>query len=99
MPKAALYARYSSDLQNPRSIEDQWRVCRELAAREGWEIVADYHDGAVSGASIRGRAGMERLLADARARLGCSFARPSCQIRASSSAGARDNDRLPGLGS
>lgn len=70
MPKAvALYARYSSDLQNPRSIDDQWRICRELAAREGWEIVAHYHDEAVSGASIRGRAGMERLLADARAGL------------------------------
>ena len=54
MPTAALYARYSSDLQNPRSIDDQWLVCRELAAREGWEIVACYHDDAVSGASIRG---------------------------------------------
>ena len=69
MPTADLYARYSSDLQNPRSIEDQWRVCRELAARQGWVIVARYHDEAVSGASIRGRAEMERLLVDARAGL------------------------------
>lgn len=67
MPKAALYARYSSDLQSPHSIDDQWLVCRELAAREGWEIVAHYHDDAVSGASMRGRAGMVQLLADARA--------------------------------
>ncbi|WP_197705135.1 recombinase family protein [Sphingobium cloacae] len=69
MPTAALYARYSSDLQNPRSIDDQWLVCRELAAQEGWEIVACYHDEAVSGASIRGRAGLGQLLADARAGL------------------------------
>jgi len=69
MLRAALYARYSSDLQNPQSIDDQLRVCRQLAAREGWKVVAHYHDEAVSGASIRGRAGMGRLLADARAGL------------------------------
>nr|WP_271181346.1 recombinase family protein [Novosphingobium resinovorum] len=44
MLKAALYARYSSDLQNVHSIDDQLLVCRELAARERWEIVAYYHD-------------------------------------------------------
>jgi site-specific DNA recombinase len=69
MPTVALYARYSSDLQNPQSIDDQLLVCRQLAAREGWDIVACHHDGAVSGASIRGRAGTSRLLADARAGL------------------------------
>jgi len=67
MPTAALYARYSSDLQNPRSIDGQWLVCRELASSEGWDIVACYHDDAVSGASIRGRVGLGQLLADARA--------------------------------
>lgn len=69
MLRAALYARYSSDLQNPQSIDDQLRVCRQLAAREGWEVIAHYHDEAVSGASIQGRGGMGRLLADARAGL------------------------------
>lgn len=67
MPKAAIYARYSSDLQNPQSIDDQFRLCRNLAEREGWEIVAAYQDEAASGASIRGREGIARLLNDARA--------------------------------
>jgi len=33
--RVALYARYSSDLQRDASIEDQLRVCREYAARQG----------------------------------------------------------------
>ncbi|MGV6876530.1 recombinase family protein, partial [Pseudochelatococcus sp. B33] len=67
MPKAAIYARYSSDLQNLQSIDDQFRLCRNLAERERWDIIAAYQDEAASGASIRGRAGMFRLLDDARA--------------------------------
>lgn len=67
MPKAALYARYSSDLQSPESIDDQFRICRELAARRSWEVTEIYDDEAISGASIHGRAGMLRLLGDARA--------------------------------
>ena len=31
MTRAALYARYSSDLQSAASIDDQFRVCREHA--------------------------------------------------------------------
>ena len=42
----ALYARYSSDQQRAASIEDQFRVCRERAAREGWKIVGAYKDSA-----------------------------------------------------
>ncbi|MGV6876536.1 recombinase family protein [Pseudochelatococcus sp. B33] len=67
MPKAAIYARYSSDLQTPQSIDDQFRLCRILAEREGWDIVAAYQDEAASGASIRGREGIARLLNEARA--------------------------------
>ncbi len=37
--RAALYARYSSDQQRAASIEDQFRVCRERAEREGWNVV------------------------------------------------------------
>ena len=33
--RCALYARYSSDQQRAASIEDQFRVCRERAEREG----------------------------------------------------------------
>jgi len=41
MSAAAIYARYSSDLQREASIEDQIRICRERAAREGWPIYKD----------------------------------------------------------
>jgi DNA invertase Pin-like site-specific DNA recombinase len=42
MTTVALYARYSSDNQIVASIEDQFRICREHAAREGWKIVGTY---------------------------------------------------------
>ncbi len=52
MTRAALYARYSSDNQREASIEDQLRLCREHAEREGWQIVENYTDAAISGASM-----------------------------------------------
>jgi len=47
--KAALYARFSTDLQRAASIEDQFRNCRKRAAVEGWTIVATFADAAMSG--------------------------------------------------
>jgi site-specific DNA recombinase len=35
---AAVYARYSTDLQNDQSVEDQITYCRELAKRHGFTI-------------------------------------------------------------
>nr|WP_276046665.1 MULTISPECIES: recombinase family protein [unclassified Sphingomonas] len=46
-----IYARYSSQLQNPRSIEDQIAACRARAEREGWQIEGIFHDQAISGAA------------------------------------------------
>lgn len=46
-----IYARYSSTLQNPRSVEDQLAACRARADREGWTIAGEYHDRAISGAA------------------------------------------------
>ncbi|WP_090757226.1 recombinase family protein [Paracoccus chinensis] len=63
--RAAIYARYSSDLQSISSIEDQVRLCRERARHEGWQIVATYEDAAISGASFM-RPGIMRLQQDAR---------------------------------
>jgi site-specific DNA recombinase len=63
--RAVIYARYSSDLQSPSSIEDQVRVCRERVDREGWTYLNAYCDRAVSGAS-RLRASYQTLLEDAR---------------------------------
>src|SRR5487761_1137612 len=65
MTKVALYARYSSDNQSVASIEDQFRICREQAAREKWKVVGTYHDAAISGASVILRPGIQSLLQDA----------------------------------
>jgi site-specific DNA recombinase len=65
MPKVALYARYSTDNQSVVSIEDQFRICREHAGRERWQVVDTYHDAAISGASVILRPGVQSLLQDA----------------------------------
>ena len=65
--RAVIYARYSSDLQSASSIEDQIRLCRERAARAGWQITGSYEDAATSGASLM-RPGIQRLQQDARER-------------------------------
>ena len=41
MMRAAIYARFSTQMQREASIEDQVRLCRERAEREGWTVVAD----------------------------------------------------------
>src|SRR5688500_1387414 len=67
MLRTAAYARFSSDQQRTTSIEDQLRVCREHAQREGWTWQADqvYRDIGISAASIEGRHGLLALLAAA----------------------------------
>src|SRR5688572_18997291 len=64
MDRVAIYARYSSDLQNERSIDDQLRLCVERAAREGWAIYQCYTDYAISGTSME-RSGLQDMLRDA----------------------------------
>lgn len=68
MKRAALYARYSSDLQRAASIADQFAVLRERAARDGFTVAAEFADAAISGGSLAGRPGLADLLA--RAKLG-----------------------------
>jgi site-specific DNA recombinase len=68
MTRIALYARYSSDNQRDASIEDQFRICKERAARESWTVVATYKDAGISGASIILRPGIQALLRDAQSR-------------------------------
>jgi len=65
--RCAVYARYSSDLQHDRSIDDQIDLCRTKAP-EGWSVLNNhiYFDKAKSGASTLGRTGLENLLAAAR---------------------------------
>lgn len=64
--RAAIYARYSTDLQNERSVDDQIALCRDYAARNDLSIAGAYSDSARSGASILGRDGLIALLAQAR---------------------------------
>jgi site-specific DNA recombinase len=63
MKRVAIYARYSTDLQSARSIDDQFRACRDRCDREGWTIHQCYADHAVSGA-IMMRPGLQKMLHD-----------------------------------
>lgn len=64
--RAAIYARFSTDLQNPRSIDDQFAYCREYAARENMQVVATFSDYARSGASMIDRDGLLDMMQAAR---------------------------------
>lgn len=68
--RIALYARYSSDRQNPRSIDDQLRVCRERVAQLGGAVDEGlvFTDAATSGAS-NARPGFEAMQSAMQARL------------------------------
>jgi hypothetical protein len=69
MLTAAIYTRFSSELQRATSIVDQERVCRDTARRLGCVVLDDhvYADEELSGA-VGQRAGYQRLLVAARAR-------------------------------
>jgi site-specific DNA recombinase len=59
----AIYARYSSDLQRPASIDDQVRRCSEYVAERGGKVASElvFSDAAKSGASLV-RNGFEQLM-------------------------------------
>ncbi|WP_411841086.1 recombinase family protein, partial [Shinella zoogloeoides] len=59
--------RFSTDMQNDRSAEDQIDYCKDFAKSRGYEIVGTYADKAVSGASIHGRYNLQQMLQDAQA--------------------------------
>jgi site-specific DNA recombinase len=68
MKTAAIYARFSSDLQKDRSISDQVADCEALAKREGYKVVAKFSDRAKSGSTLFGRDGAIELMVAAKAR-------------------------------
>ncbi len=70
--KAAIYARFSSDKQTDKSIDDQVALCRAICEHEGLTVVGVYDDRAISGASTLNRLGWQRLMRDARAGKFCS---------------------------
>jgi DNA invertase Pin-like site-specific DNA recombinase len=62
--KVATYARYSSDNQRDASIADQLRICREFVVRQGWAVVQEFTDHAISGTTLL-RSGFQALMRDA----------------------------------
>lgn len=64
MLRAAIYARYSTDLQSAASVEDQIRLCEEHASRQGWEVVGHHIDRGISGASLM-RPGLQDMMSRA----------------------------------
>ncbi|WP_352688569.1 recombinase family protein [Mesorhizobium australicum] len=68
MTRAAIYARFSTELQNEKSTDDQIVLCRTYTARHRLDVVAAYEDKARSGASMFGRDGLMRMMDAARER-------------------------------
>jgi site-specific DNA recombinase len=64
--RAAIYARFSSELQRATSIDDQVNVARAFADVHGWTIADDqiFTDAALSGSSLE-RAGIQSMLSAA----------------------------------
>jgi site-specific DNA recombinase len=68
MIRAAIYARFSSDLQNDRSISDQIALCREVCERNGFAVVQTFEDRAISGTSAINRPGFAAMMHAAEAK-------------------------------
>jgi site-specific DNA recombinase len=69
MKRAAIYARFSSDRQKDRSVEDQIVLCRDLCDRAGMQVVTTFEDRQISGSSAANRPGFQALMRAAEAQL------------------------------
>ena len=58
--RAAIYARYSTDLQSVTSITDQIRLCRKIVEDNGWQVADIFTDDAISGGTHL-RPGFQKL--------------------------------------
>jgi DNA invertase Pin-like site-specific DNA recombinase len=67
--RIAIYARFSSDLQDARSIVDQVALAKEHARRQGWEVMAQFSDAAISGDSLHNRPGVREMMMAAKERI------------------------------
>ena len=65
MSNAVIYARFSSHAQSEQSIEGQLRVCYDYADREGYAVVGEYIDRALTGRSDD-RPDFQRMITDAK---------------------------------
>lgn len=64
--RVILYARYSTDQQNPASIETQLDLGNSFVTQRGWEVCGTYVDAGVSGANFDTRPGLQAALSCAR---------------------------------
>ena len=64
MKTAVIYARFSCSKQREASIEDQLRICHEWCQHEGYAIVGEYCDYAISGRTDD-RPEFQRMIASA----------------------------------
>jgi len=69
MIRAAIYARFSSDLQSDKSIDDQIALCRDVCTREGMAVVMTFEDRAISGTATVNRPGFQSMMRAAEAKL------------------------------
>ena len=60
--RVAIYARYSSDLQSEKSIEDQLDLCRRHIHLNNWIECRVLTDSAISGGSMMTRPGIQELV-------------------------------------
>lgn len=67
LSRTALYARYSTDRQEQRSIRDQLRQCRARVEAMGGAVAGEWWDAAASGSTMHGRPGLLALLEVCRA--------------------------------
>lgn len=66
--RAAIYARFSTDLQREESIDDQIRSCERLAKVQGFVLAGSFSDAGISGGTAD-RPGYQAMLTAARAGL------------------------------
>ena len=59
-----LYCRYSSSSQSEQSIEGQLKVCHDYAERNGYKVIGEYIDRAISGTGADNRPEFQRMIAD-----------------------------------
>lgn len=64
--RVVVYARYSTDQQNPASIETQLDLGASFIAERGWKQCGTFVDAGVSGASFETRPGLQAALTGAR---------------------------------
>ena len=63
MPRAIIYARFSTERQDKLTIAAQIDQCRKYAATNGIEVIATFHDDAVTGSYFFSRPGIQSALA------------------------------------